>query len=122
LVSSKAQGQGVNHTRRIREWILKYLRQGELPYHRLGQGKWTALEDKDITREIKLRLTEKARGRYIKASDVVEVVVSPEFQVILKAKGLNKPSILECTAWCWLAGLGWRYGKTKTGMYIDGHK
>ena len=122
LVSSKAQRQGVNHARRIREWILTYLRHHELPFHRLGQGRWTALEDEDVAHEIKLRLPERAMGRYIKASDVVEVVASPEFQGILREKGLNKPSISERTARRWLAGLGWRYGKMKKGMYIDGHE
>jgi len=65
------------------------------------------LEDEDVTCKIKLRLPERAMGHYIKASDVVEVVTSPEFQGILREKGLNKPSISECTARCWLAGLGW---------------
>jgi len=107
LISSKAQGKGINHARRIRKWILKYLWDDELPLHRLGQARWTPLEDEDITQDIKLKLAERAKGRYMKASNVVDVVTSPEFQAVLKQKGFSKTSISECTAWCWLAGLGW---------------
>jgi hypothetical protein len=78
LVSSKVQGHGITHARRIREWILAYMLHDKLPLHRLGQTRWTALEDEDIAWEIKLRLTEKAKGRHLKAADVVDVVASPE--------------------------------------------
>jgi len=122
LISSKAQGQGVNHTQCIHEWILGYLQYNELPFHHLGQARWTALEGEDITQEIKMKLTEQVSRCYIKVSDVVDVVASPELQVVLRQKGICKPSISECTVQRWLAGLGWQYGKTKNGMYIDGHK
>jgi hypothetical protein len=122
LISSKAQGRGISHARRIREWILKYLRHEELPLHRLGQTKWTALEDEDIAREIKLRLTENTKGTYLKAADVANVIASPEIQEIFRQKGICKPSISDRTARRWLAGLGWRYGKMQNGMYIDGHE
>jgi hypothetical protein len=101
---------------------LTYLRLGELPLHRLGQTKWTALEDEDIAREIKLQLTENIKGKYLKASNVVDVIASPEIQAIMKQKGFVKPSISERTAQRWLAKHGWRYGNLKTGMYIDGHE
>jgi hypothetical protein len=107
LISLKAQGQGVNHTQCIREWILRYLWHGELPFHRLGQARWTVLEDEDVAREIKLKLTEQTKGHFMKASDVVDVVASPELQVVLRQKGINKPSISERTVWRWLAELGW---------------
>ena len=122
LVTSTAQGHGISHARRIREWVLTYLRLGELPLHRLGQAKWMPLEDEDIAREIKLQLTENVKGQYLKASDVVEVVASMEIQEIMRQKGIAKPSISERTARRWLAGLGWRYGKLQNGMYVDGHE
>jgi len=48
LVSSKAQGHGINHARCIREWILRYILHDELPLHHLGHTWWTALEDEDV--------------------------------------------------------------------------
>ena len=101
---------------------MRYLRHDKLPLYCLGQAKWTAFEDEDIAREIKLRLTEKVKGPYMKAGDVVNVIVSPEIQVILRQKGICKPSIMEHTARCWLARLGWQYRKIQNGMYIDGHE
>jgi hypothetical protein len=101
---------------------LNYIQCRELPLHCLGRTKWTALEDEDIAREIKLQLTENDTGKYLKASDVVDIVASPEIQEIMRQKGIVKPSIVEHTARRWLAGLGWRYGKLKNGMYIDGHE
>ena len=101
---------------------MKYLRDNELPLHRLGQARWTPLEDEDIVQDIKLKLAERAKGRYMKASDVVDVVASPEFQAVLKQKGFSKTSISECMARCWLAGLGWQYGKTRNRMYVNGHE
>ena len=38
------------------------------------------LEDKDITQEIKLQLTENIKGPYLTASNIVEVVASLEIQ------------------------------------------
>ena len=58
----------------------------------------------------------------MKASDVVDVVASQEMQEFLVQKRVFKPSISEHTAQCWLTRLGWRYGKLKNGMYIDGHE
>ena len=122
LVTSKAQGHGVKHARHIREWALNYIQCGELPLHCLGRTKWTVFENEDITREMELRLTENITGKYLKASDVVDIVASPEIQEIMRQKGIVKPSIAKRTARRWLAGLGWRYGKLKNGMYIDGHE
>jgi len=101
---------------------LRYILHDKLPLHRLGHTRWTALEDKDIAQEIKLRITEKVKGRYLKASDVINVIESPEVQAVLKQKGVFKPSISECTTRHWLAGLGWWYGKMRNGMYVDGHE
>jgi len=101
---------------------LRYILYNKLPLHRLGHTWWTALEDEDIAQELKLRITEKVKGGYLKVSNVVDVVKSPEVQAVLRRKGVFKPSISECTARRWLAGLGWRYGKMRNGMYIDGHE
>jgi hypothetical protein len=85
-------------------------------------ARWTALEDEDVAREIKLRLVENVNGQYLKAADVVNVITSLEIQAIFRQKGISKDSISESTAQHWLSGLGWQYGKLKSGMYIDGHE
>ena len=65
---------------------------------------------------------ENVNGQYLKAANVVDVVASPEIQEIFRQKGISRESISESTARRWLSGLGWRYGKLKSGMYIDGHE
>jgi hypothetical protein len=77
---------------------LRYTLHNELPLHCFGQTRWTALEDEDIAEEIKLRVTEKAKEYYLKASDVVDITASPEVQAVLRQKGVFKPSISESTA------------------------
>ena len=64
---------------------------------------------------------EKVGKGFLKAEDVVEVVTSPELQTIFTLKGITKASISVKTALCWLKKLGWRYGKLKNGIYLDGH-
>jgi len=76
---------------------LRYILHDKLPLHRLGHTRWTALEDEDVAQEIKLRITEKVKGCYLKASDVINVIESPEVRAVLKQKGVFKPSISECT-------------------------
>ncbi|EIM84034.1 uncharacterized protein STEHIDRAFT_27887, partial [Stereum hirsutum FP-91666 SS1] len=36
--------------------------------------------------------------------------------------GIHKPSITVNTACKWLAKMGWRYGRKRNGMYVDGHE
>ena len=43
--------------------------------------------------EIKSRCAQKSTGGFVKAEDVVDLVASPEMQVIFAEKGISKPSI-----------------------------
>ena len=72
--------------------------------------------------EIKSQLMLKNGKGFLKAEDVAEVVASPEVQAIFAWKGITKASISVKTALCWLKKLGWRYGKLRNGMYLDGHE
>jgi hypothetical protein len=67
-------------------------------------------------------MAEKAKGGFLKAQDVVEVVASPEMQAKFAQKGITKANISAKTALRWLEKLGWTYGKLKNGMYLDGHE
>jgi len=67
-------------------------------------------------------MLEKARGSFLKAQDVVEIIASPDMQAIFSQKGITKLTISIKTALHWLDKLGWTYRKLKHGMYLDGHK
>lgn len=123
ILISTSQGEGkVAHARRIRERTVRFLQTEVLPIHRLVQARWTVLSDEDIASEIKSRVVEKSTKGFVKAEDVVDLVASPEMQVIFAEKGISKPSISKRTAARWLQKLDWRYQKTRNGMYIDGHE
>jgi hypothetical protein len=119
LLAAKAAGHGINHTRNLRTWIRNYLHSGKLPLHRLGSYHSSILEDEDFANDIQLHLMELSKNGYIRAQDVVDYVASPEVQERLgsKARGIS-----EWTARRWLKRLEWRYGRTKKGMYVDGHE
>jgi hypothetical protein len=119
---AKTKGRGTNHARRIREWVIDFLRWRDLPIPRLNRKRRTVLDDEDIAEEMKGRMMEKAARGFLKAEDVVDIVASPEMQTIFARKGIVKPSISVNTGVRWLEKLGWTYGKLKNGMYLDGHE
>ena len=80
------------------------------------------LDNEDISHEFKMALGEKAGSRFFTATDVANVVLSPEMQAQFTQVGIHKLSISVSTAWHWLSKLGWRYGRHQNGMYVDGHE
>jgi hypothetical protein len=85
--------------------------------------KWpTVLGDEELSQEIQFALVEKAKGGYLNATILIDIILSPAIQAQLGRAGIDRPSISVCRSHCWLARLGWQYGKQWNGMYIDGHK
>jgi hypothetical protein len=122
LVVSKTQGQGSNHARNIRTWIHQFLSRGVFPLHRFGQARSSILHDEDFAQAIQLHLQSIAKDGYIQAQDIVDFIETPEMQQKLEESGARKKKISLRTAQRWLHQMGWRYGKTKKGMYVDGHE
>jgi hypothetical protein len=122
MVVAKAQGHGSNRARSIRKWVLDFVREGTLPLHLYCYARETVLEDEGILQEIQEQLAERAKGGFIKAQDVCEIVAGERVQSKFTQLGIHKPSISQSTAHRWLARLNWQYGKTKKGMYFDGHE
>ncbi len=88
---------------------MRFLQTEALPFHRLGQARWTVLRDEDIVSKMKVRMVEKSKKGFIKAEDVTDLVASPEMQVVFSEKGICKPSISTRMANRWLQKLDWRY-------------
>jgi hypothetical protein len=122
LIVAKAQGHGTTRARSVRAWVLDFVQEGKLPFHSYGYTRQTALEDDDVLQMIQDELNEKAKGGFIKAEDVCEIVASEKIQGLFLRQGIHKPSISKTAAQRWLAKLKWRYSKKKNGMYIDGHE
>ncbi|KAJ7589230.1 hypothetical protein C8J56DRAFT_1048857 [Mycena floridula] len=121
-IVARAQGHSPSHARMIQQWIHQYLSHQKLPLHSYCGSHSSILQDKDISLQIQLRLSECAKDGYIKSLDVVEIVASQEIQKLLEEAGITKRKISECTGREWLRQFKWRYSKRKNGMYIDGHE
>ena len=94
----------------------------ELPTHKLGGSQFGVLDNKDISHELKMALSEKAGSGFFMATNVANIVSSPEMQARFMQAGIHKSSISVSTAWHWLSKLGWHYGRHQNGMYVDGHE
>ena len=121
-VAAKLEGRGTSRARTTRHWVLNFARSRDLPTHKLGRTQLTLLDDEDIASELKLALSEKLKDGFLTASDVVDIVSSPEMQAQFACARINKPSISASTAHRWLSKLGWHLGRHQNGMYVDGHK
>lgn len=122
IITAKAHGRGKTRARTIREWVLTFIHTGELPHHHMCWKRATALADEGVVQAIRLALGEKGKDGRIDATTLIDVVSSPEIQARFVDSGIDKQAISERTAHRWLGELGWKYGKQKNGMYIDGHE
>jgi hypothetical protein len=67
-------------------------------------------------------MMEKAKGSFLMAQNIVEIITSPKMQAMFTLKEISKLLISIKTGLRWLEKLGWSYGKLKNGMYLDGHE
>lgn len=122
LIVSKSQGHGVKHARNLRTWIHQYLGSKRLPVHRYGKLRTSVLQDEDFSQSIQLHLQQIAKDGYIRAQDIVDFMKTTEMQTKLDDIGSRKKKISLRTAQRWLHAMGWRYGRKKNGMFINGHE
>jgi hypothetical protein len=122
LIASKSQGHGISHARNLRTWIHQFLGSGKLPFHRYGKLRGTLLDDEDFAHAIQIHLSGIAKNNYIRAQDIVDFMQTPEMQEKLEEISSKKKKISLHTAQRWLHRMGWRYGRKRNGMYVDGHE
>ena len=119
-LAAKTSGHGQSRARRIRRWIHQYLINHKLPLHRYGRIHSSTLKDEDFTNGLQLHLLEIThKDKYIRAQDIVDYVALDKVQQCL---GARKGTISLRTGQRWLKSLGYRYGRRRNGMYIDGHE
>ncbi|TEB25675.1 hypothetical protein FA13DRAFT_1756509 [Coprinellus micaceus] len=126
LVAAIAQGHGSSHARNLRTWLHEYLESDrkKLPFHRYGKLRSSILHDEEFSQAIQLHLQEKTRaGDYLRAQDIVDFVsLSQEMQDMLEKVGKRNRTISIAQAYRWLRANGYRYGRKRKGMYVDGHE
>src|SRR5882672_7221385 len=79
------------------------------------------LDDEDFSHSIMLYLLEISKKTSVCAQDIMDYVQLPDVQEKLAGSGLKSNISLQ-TAQQWLTKLGWRYGRKRNGMYLNGHK
>ncbi|KAH9020181.1 hypothetical protein EDB85DRAFT_2153229 [Lactarius pseudohatsudake] len=97
-IVSKIEGKGMNHARMLRRWILEFVRSGDIPQPQYSHSRWTVLDDEDVSQFIQLQIMAHTKGRYLTASDIVEVVAGEVVQEKFSHSGITKPTISERTA------------------------
>lgn len=103
MVVAKAQGHGLNFVHHIQKWILDFVQEGMLPLHSYCYNLKIVLEDEGILKEIQEQLMEKAKGSFIKAEDVCEIIAGEKVQAMITQLGVHKPGISLSTAHRWLS-------------------
>jgi len=102
---------------RLRQWTRAYiLDRNDLPLNIYGTWNSSILEDEDFKGELLLHL--QGIGKYVKSMDIVDYLKNPDVLTRLK---LKKPISL-ATAQRWMKHVGYRWSKTPTGQFVDGHE
>jgi hypothetical protein len=110
-------GKGPWLARRVREWTHAMIKdENRMPIHRYGLFNSSVLDDEDIEQEIFDFLGTK--GEFFAAHDIVTFLSTP---AMMNRLGLRNP-INEKTAERWLKRHDYRWQKTPTGQYADGHE
>jgi hypothetical protein len=117
LRTAKAYEKGGWLAGRLREWARAYiLDRDDLPLNIYGTWNSSVLEDEDFKLELLLYL--QSIGKYVRAMDIVDYIKKPDVLVRLK---LKKPISL-ATAQRWMKHVGYRWLKTPSGQFVDGHE
>jgi hypothetical protein len=102
--------------RQLRQWSKAYIHdRNDLP-KTSRHGGISIIEDEDLRQDLLTHLQE--IGKYVRALDVVSYMNQEE---VKQTYGLKR-GISLATAKRWMHRLGYRWGKTPTGQYVDGHE
>ena len=117
LQAARNMERGPCFARTLREWTHAFINdREELPPNNYGKGNKCHIDDEDLAQEIQLHL--QGLGKYIKASDIIHYLDTPE---MLSRLG-RKKTISERTARNWMKRMGYRWTKDPKGQYADGHE
>jgi len=112
--AAKAHKKGGWFAGRLREWARAYiLDRNDLPLNPYGTWNSSVLDDEDFKMGLLLHL--QSIGKYVRAMDIVDYVKK------LAQLKLKKPISL-MTAQRWMEHIGYRWLKTPSGQFVDGHE
>ena len=115
-IGRSAWTNGEYAARFLRQWSKAFiLNRMDLPTTGY-QGGISIIEDEDLRQDLLMHLQE--IGKYVQAQDVADYMARED---VKKTYGLKR-GISLATAKRWMRVLGYRWNKTPTGQYVDGHE
>ncbi|KAI0629343.1 hypothetical protein C8Q77DRAFT_1017549, partial [Trametes polyzona] len=118
LQTAVAHEAGPSLAKTLRRWTCAFIADRHcLPFETRGVGSKMSLLDND---ELKADIIAYLQGvgKYVRALDIVEFLSDPRVQIqhaLHKTIGLS-------TAQTWMNELGYRWAKTPSGQFVDGHE
>lgn len=110
-------GQGPWLAHRLRAWTQAFIAdRSKLPFNVYGSWNTSVVDDESFKLELLLHL--QGIGKYVSAKDIVDYVAKPDVQESL---GITKPITIS-TSQRWMHTLGYRWAKSPSGQYVDGHE
>ncbi|KAL5504652.1 hypothetical protein ACEPAH_7315 [Sanghuangporus vaninii] len=118
LAASTVAGRGEHLARLLRMWSRRHLQDHTyLPVNLYGHWKKSIIADEDFRGEIQAYLQGLGK-EFLSAQDVRNYLNLPEIMIHLN----RKKEISLRTATKWMNVMGFRYRRTPSGMYVDGHE
>lgn len=117
-LAAKAAGKGDYLARKLRQWVILFMRYGVYPVRRKRIEIDSIPGGEDLDQLIHLHLLELNKAGHVRAQDIVDFLNTPAMKAHL---GTDKGFGLR-GAQRWMERMGWRYGTPKNGMYKDGHE
>ncbi|OBZ79571.1 hypothetical protein A0H81_00263 [Grifola frondosa] len=117
LRTARGFGVGAYGARKMRQWAHSFIEDREnLPINLYGIWNVSLLQKGGLAQEIHLHL--QSIGKYVQAIDIVHFLDTPD----IKTRYSLKKTISLATAQRWMHVMDYRWKKTPTGQYVDGHK
>lgn len=115
--TANAHQRGYHLARQLRGWTRDFIAdRHKLPVNTRGGWNASALDDEAMELAVSEHL--QGIGKHVRALDIVEFLADPDVQ---KRFGLKKTIGLS-TAQGWMHRLRFRWSKTPSGQYVDGHE
>ncbi|KAI0075713.1 hypothetical protein K474DRAFT_1567303, partial [Panus rudis PR-1116 ss-1] len=116
--ASHSWQRGPHHARVLRKWTRAFLAdRHNLPYTPSTSAWRHSLIERPALREAIIAHLQSI-GKYVRALDIVDFLARPDIQ---RRHGLTKTIALS-TAQEWMHALSYRWGKTPSGQFVDGHE
>lgn len=112
-----AHQKGSHTPKSLRAWTRNFIRDRDLlPFTRYGTWNESLLEKGDLANAIHLHLQE--IGKYVKAEHIIHFLDQPE---VIAMYSLSS-NISLMTARRWMHMMDYRWSKSPSGQYVDGHE